>query len=130
MKDTLIEINTALLAKEKGFGWPVCHYFEANSPRPEDGWKEVYKAEPRDYNHLPFYFVERVSRPTQSHLQKWLWHEADVHFWPAPMPVKQAEVKGLHVSETVRVNVGPDGPFAYEEMLEKLLYTSLKDFVR
>lgn len=129
MTDTLVAIETALLAKEKGFNWPVSHYFEANSSNVDDGWKAVYKPEPRDYNHLPFHFVERVSRPAQSHLQKWLRHVAEGYFWPIPMPVKRTEIRHPDKAEIVKVIAGQDGPLVYEEALEKILYTSLKDFV-
>lgn len=61
MREQLILIETARLAKEKGFGWETFRYYE------DDGHLSNFWGN-NNYNRIP----DAFSAPTQSLLQKWL----------------------------------------------------------
>ncbi len=72
MKEQLVTLETAKLAKEKGFDWKCDNYFQdvGYSPR----YYDPDEVEPfyDDHNSIAL----EISAPTQSVLQKWL---RDVH---------------------------------------------------
>ncbi len=64
MTEQLISLETAKLAKEKGFDLLVNHCFFGINDFKEQDWKH-------EYNNWNAYSVH-ISRPTQTLLQKWL----------------------------------------------------------
>jgi hypothetical protein len=72
MKEKLITFETAKLAKEKGFNWPVNFYWYNNKP---NDWHES----DNDYLFNENEESDHISRPTQSLLQKWLRDVKGIH---------------------------------------------------
>lgn len=72
MKEQLVSFETALIAKQRSFNIPVCHYSNLSEP------DIVITAGEFNWNYLA-HGDTTVSRPTQSLLQKWLRDEMDVH---------------------------------------------------
>jgi len=70
MTEKLIELETAKLAKEKGFNWLTRNYFGQINAEPF----ETHENSLDDYNSSRWDEKggEWISRPTQSLLQKWL----------------------------------------------------------
>jgi hypothetical protein len=70
MTEKLIELETAKLAKEKGFEWLTRNYFGQINAEPF----ETHENSLDDYNSSRWDEKggEWISRPTQSLLQKWL----------------------------------------------------------
>ena len=66
--EELIELGTALLAKEKGFRESVIDYWQKRKENWEEEYPESYDFGYGNYNTADF----TLSRPTQSSLQKWL----------------------------------------------------------
>lgn len=72
MTDQLISLETAKLAKEKGFNWNTFYYYishDTSYARAESffDWNTMYKNS------------NRTSAPTQSLLQKWLRDKYNIH---------------------------------------------------
>lgn len=65
MQDELISFETAKLAKEKGFDWPVDEFYMAETGEFFEGGDFIEKV---NHNEFP----DVVSAPTQSLLQRWL----------------------------------------------------------
>ena len=85
MKEQLIDFETAKLAKEKNFNWPVLFFYFKNFNAGLDyilvdsissQFGEITKEE--DYNNNN-YTLERYSAPTQGLLQKWLREVHNIH---------------------------------------------------
>lgn len=82
-KDNIIELKTAILAKEKGFNYFCYHYYKDNKlvkPYIENGSSTdvEFRVDLEDFldNHNQA-FNNCYSAPTQSLLQKWLREEKD-----------------------------------------------------
>jgi hypothetical protein len=122
MTDILVEIDTALLAKEKGFYWPTPNYLEGS----ERHWVKMFKPLPNKYNLFKRDITEKVSWPTQSHLQKWLREGHNIHFWFMPVETRRAAYGKLSGAEIIKAVLNKDGPLDYEQALEKSLREGLK----
>ena len=130
MEDTLINFETAKLAKDKGFNWKVSLHYESNGNRFFD------KVE------CNFNNVELIcSAPTQSLLQKWLRevHNINVesNYLPnikkyrclfIPMTLKKpSEYSTPRTAFTSRLNyLGKENYNTYEKALEAGLQEALK----
>ncbi len=134
MKEQLITFETAKLAKEKGFD-------DRNSSQyiqydyGENGWKENSYQE---YDDLDFNIgigdKIRISRPTQSLLQKWLREVHNIIVIPTIFDVGFLE-RNKFCYQAVIYNktdsdedkfVTSDEYKTFEQALEKGLYTALK----
>lgn len=69
--EELIELATALLAKEKGFNESTIDYWQERNGNWEEEYPPSYDFGYGDYNKSK----TQLSRPTQSSLQKWLREE-------------------------------------------------------
>ena len=84
MKDQLIEFDTAVLAKKKGFNIPTNTYFRERNKEPyiNMSFSEDWNSNERERLD---YFSIRISRMTQSLLQQWLWNKhklwIDICLW-------------------------------------------------
>lgn len=121
MKDIVIKIDTAMLAKNKGFPQQSADYIHTNVLY-KDGIKRGY-----------YYNIESDNRvcviPTQSLLQKWLREEHGIyiqvimsHSFLLARYVKdslRAEVETLDCTDNIEFKT-------YEEALEKGLQEALK----
>ena len=131
MKEELISLETAKLAKEKGFKLNFC--VELFYPDPHKENEYITTECIHDWE-----FVENndtYSRPTQSLLQKWLREEHNLHFYIDTTPsFEQMESHKSKYKLHIRV---PFSPFksttayyylesTYEEVLEKGLQEALK----
>ncbi len=78
MEEQLIEFSTAILAREKGFEIPTCHWYNTNKEGTENNDK-LRTAAPSNHNYKQWDWGT-VSVPTQALLQKWLRevHKIDV----------------------------------------------------
>lgn len=125
MKESRISFETARLAKEKKFRWPVRFHYQyslTERKHPEDGKSGPFGWEKGELSLEDDYFINdwdpadfsskawfMCAAPTQAHLQKWL-----------------REVHGLVVSPEITVDV--NGPWHvqvygdYEEHGEFILY--------
>jgi hypothetical protein len=105
MKEQLINFETAKLAKDRGFDL-VClePYYEGNK---EDGWDS-----------------QRIERPTQSLLQKWLREEYNTNIWVSCTPYLNSYTFNYNLNKEIITDVIKY--VNYEEVLEKGLQEALK----
>lgn len=134
MVEELIEFQTAILAKEKGFDIEVLNQFNKDG---ESNTYENYDFIEYDWNDdkvllpnikgYPFY-----SRPSQSLLKKWLREQ---HHFHIEIVYKNAEL--MFGYKLIRLNVEYEAidnlsktyscvPWSYEEALEEALKVVLK----
>lgn len=118
MKEDLIRLKTAILAKEKGFD-EVCafiHYSYNETP-----YRKL--SQNSDESIREFWFV---TAPTQSHLQKWLRerHKLHIEIIYLELSKKWASEVCFYLKGTTPLD-GDLGD-SYENVLEKALYKSLK----
>lgn len=86
MEEQLVSLETAILAKEKGFNWPTLFYAFENNNAGLD-YIEVTQLEcqfgvidkPEDHNNATYYELKRISLPTQALLQRWLREVHNIH---------------------------------------------------
>lgn len=116
MKEQLIALDTAKLAKEKGFTFHMCDF----------DWKQIELFPKGDRaNHV---------LPTQSLLQKWLREVHNLFVWI--FPENNGETFGWEIDEAFKDKYKelPEGDYdlteynykTYEEALEKGLQEALK----
>ena len=108
MTEKLISYETAKLAKEKGFDWPVNRTY--NKSEKLDDFDE-YDASLSNYNEWNNF----TSAPTQSLLQKWLRELHKIHIDISPF-----YYKGNFISWNLRIHntYYKDKYNTYEEALE------------
>jgi hypothetical protein len=116
MKEQLITLETAKLAKEKGFDIAVQHFYDKEGNLDICGYDNWNKG-----------FGEACSCSSQSLLQKWLREKYNMHLLiKAPVLTKQWE---CHIETPFRFT-HPTHYYqignSYEEALEKGLYEALK----
>ena len=130
MKEQLISLETAKLAKEKGFKIPT---------------KVMYKGNEKSYGHnnewgidekrldgeFPYTNQQWYSIPAQSVLQKWLREKHDIHFEIKPI-FEVNEIRPYHISISKNLS-GKNFNYkiigtreTYEEALEIGLQEALK----
>lgn len=76
MEETLIDYETAKLAKEKGFDWNTDYYYNTDG---ESRYASYYDPTPNNRGDMSWFSGGNTfccAAPTQSLLQKWL---RDVH---------------------------------------------------
>ena len=122
MKDTLIEFNTAKLAKEKGYINCICDSYykrELTDMTP-------YLDNEDDFNRY-LKFPERYHAPTQSLLQKWIREEHDIHMLIRPF--FDSIGRDTFVCDVIRRSDGrvikSHQKDTYEEALEEALVNAL-----
>jgi hypothetical protein len=128
MKEALVDYDTAVLAKQKGFDWECRYYYHPDKPEKARGWFGELNTNGMTYweddKKVP---KKEISAPTQSVLQKWL---RDVHkletglkYWDNDKysyeVMKIFNGKMLHLNRMVFIG-------DYEKTLEKALVESLK----
>ena len=111
MQEKLVEFNTAVLAKQKGFNGKSNYYYAKSKTRVHYGI----------YNQL--HSFKDIAAPTQSLLQKWLREVHKILLWVEPLAIDKWEF-GINY---------PNGGFGdakeyntYEEALEIGLQEALK----
>jgi len=137
MEEQKVLLETAILAKEKGFNWPTLYYHSTyNDKQSEDDSERGYSGSSipaHNWNETPRnlkYHIKEVklySAPTQSFLQKWLRkvHKIDI------FPYYKAVFKGNYLYNYTlvkRVNLCKESLVynSYEEALEIALQEALK----
>lgn len=139
MKESLITLNTAKLAKEVGFDIAVFYHYgetpvndiavlvEPDNPQLGQGWIL------QNYNHSSFVY-RKWSAPTQEILQKWLREKYNIHIvvWWADEKVKDGVEKyyfeiGWRDTERTHIQTGNYNSLSdtYEDALELGLQTAL-----
>jgi hypothetical protein len=116
----LISLETAKLAKEKGFDISCIYFYHNKSDNAviEKGGGKIKIFKDWNSNDNGMY-VTCWSAPTQSLLQKWLRKEHEIHSW--------VEHKGTYYFPRVnKFNKGNNVGKPYEEALEEALYEGLK----
>lgn len=73
MKEQLIFFETAKLAKEKGFNWPVNRFFDEDD--------NICPTFDSDYYEYANFNGFKLSCPTQSLLQKWLREKYNIQLF-------------------------------------------------
>jgi len=145
MEDTLIEYNTAVLAKEKGFDIDTDYVYKTAIVRVfEEGKKEatwierdpdIYRAEFHGISNGGsgvIEFREECSAPSQHLLGKWLREEHGIHVNPIPFrDFPDNEITGYYVGEIYNnkgkeLYSGDDTYPTYEQAYEKGLQEGLK----
>jgi hypothetical protein len=115
MNEQLVSLDTARLAKEKGFNWDVFDYYY-------DGKLKRWSPSTRNANKFGVPF----SAPQQSLLQKWL---RNVHGWHIRISINLGDyyfdVESV-MGTTYLKNQCEIGYKSYEEALEEGLLYSLK----
>lgn len=151
MKEQVISFETAKLAKEKGFEWPVkSHYQISLTERvhPEDGKSGSFGWEKGELSLQDGYFINNwkesdftnkswyhCAAPTQALLQKWVREEHNLHIYISTTP--SFDSMESHKSKYKSHVRKPFSPFtwttayyflgdSYEEALEKGLVEALK----
>lgn len=122
MVEKIIELETAKLAKEKGFNIPVWDFFDEN--REEEnviGWIGDSFEEKLEFAKE---FVE-YWRPTQSLLQKWLREVHHIDVWVVPSKNLDEELCYSYLIDTLNYTDSEDYT-TYEEALEEGLQEALK----
>ena len=137
MQDKLISLETAKLAKEKGFDILIENYFRTTGSGP-------FKSDTKKYNWNDDHKMETagnmtyISAPTQSLLQRWLRESKGLHICidVSSRTVNKYIVK-IHYLKTHFPNKGVVTEFlkegssakefnTYEDALEKALFEALK----
>jgi len=127
--DTLIEFETAKLAKEKGFNWKVRYSYGHNInphlayPKEDYSIATNFNDSVERYNKsLQDRLKNLISAPTKSLLQKWLREEHDIFIYCVPRGNVYPDIKwGNNIS--MREN---NYYHSYEEALEVGLQEALK----
>ena len=88
MEDLLINYDTAVLAKEKGFNWKCYSMFHNKTLNVNDGHCDYNQP-----NHKFFIKENIISAPTQSLLQKWLREIHHIYVTALPTYTGSAEIK-------------------------------------
>lgn len=119
MKEPLVSVKTAFLAKEKGFQIPVCQYINRVEP------DRIITVGAFNHNY-PDHGDITVSMPSQSLLQKWLRDKFNIHIkiiWVDTL----RDIYTYHIS-TLGNGCRPDGPYyrTYEATLDEGLFEALK----
>lgn len=148
MEEQLITLETAKLAKEKGFDWKTHDYFNKNKYSTkykhsigyiDDYWGDNYNYD-WNTNGEPFkpFSKDCYSVPTQSLLQKWLReiHKIDIYvkgygfgYYPCHNnvpPANQGNVKYIDRRWNLQNEERFDDLITYEQALEKGLQEALK----
>lgn len=122
MEDRLVSFETAKLAKEKGFD-------NKNSPQyiqydyGDNGWKEKTNQEYEDLDYsIGIGDKIRISRPTQSLLQKWLRDVHNIHIQNHFLNEKYA----IKIKYNINISTNIYNKNTYEEALEAGLQLALK----
>lgn len=114
MKEQLISLETAKLAKEKGF-WTLCDFIHSTQfDRPV---KRKYHPQP-----FPDVFYEA---PTQSLLQKWLRDKYKIHLTITSISQESWQYHITMIGDSLGENYKEDF-YTYEEALEAGLLEALK----
>lgn len=127
MTEKLCTLETAILAKEKGFDWKTMAYFnsEGDLITPLEYEIEYYPHEPINHNSQDYNW----SRPTQALLQKWLREVHNIHLRPDLPWIKNGwKIDGfclLSGEEIFSINKYKKYK-SYEEVLEIGLQEALK----
>lgn len=127
MEESLITLETAKLAKEKGFNIPVWFTWIV-SPQGDALWNDFEEGQFGQItvkeNHNEYMF--RQSAPTQSLLQKWLREVHKIYIYVTPVGITRVSGKqvikwqnNIGVRENLKHNT-------YEIALEKGLQKALK----
>lgn len=132
MREQLVLLDTAKLAKRKGFNWKVCDAFVVRGKRVEEEDSYLYNHNGGlNMNPLKDNRVTKIiSRPSQSLLQKWLRDVHNIHIAIGRICFDIQE--GLFWEIQVGKIVADSDDFVekvdcnYEEALEKGLYEALK----
>ena len=133
MQEELITLQTAILAKEKGFTENVINYYHIHEGLTESvlineidillkNYKTPYEVR-RNWNTIntEFCYVENFSAPTQSLLQKWLREIHDIKIRLVQRNIKYLVFIQLKLNEEIRFEGN-----SYEEALEIGLQEGLK----
>ena len=129
MKEQLISLETAKLAKEKGFNIEVKTYFDIK--KFGDKPCEFYgRLNANDYNSWDDKLKKNInagyiSAPTQSLLQKWLREVYNIHIAVLPKILPSNEIKYYCFKGKIKKDF-KDLYNTYEEVLEKGLQEALK----
>ena len=129
MKEQLISLETAKLAKEKGFNIEVKTYFDIK--KFGDKPCEFYgRLNANDYNSWDDKLKKNInagyiSAPTQSLLQKWLREVYNIHIAVLPKILPSNEIKYYCFKGKIKKDF-KDLYNTYEEALEKGLQEALK----
>jgi len=118
MKDELITLETAKLAKEKGFNEPSQNHFRSSG--------EEFKENFSPFTKNTEWQSDSISRPTQSLLQRWLREVHNIIVYVAPL-IPDCKEWGYCVYH-IDTNYEKNTLFSntYEEALELALQEALK----
>ena len=133
MQESIVEFETAKLAKEKGFNWEIRTYFDFK----KFGIKPVEffnKLNANNYSHWDFNLNKKInagyiSAPTQSLLQKWLRekHKLIVIVSYQYEPDSTSYSYWIYKeNKPLPLNQWIDDLYTYEEALESGLFEALK----
>lgn len=116
MKEQLIELETARLAKEKGFDWECLLCYTGTT---QEIWRNDYS--PKNWNKN----THHISAPTQSLLQKWLREEKGIFVYCTPYTFDYS-VWYIFIDEK-QLKFKDVTFYTYEQALEKGLQIALKE---
>lgn len=128
MQEKLIDFNTAVLAKEKGFNWNVRATFNTKF---KDNSIPCINTSLTNWNINDDMFKRYVSAPTQSLLQKWLREKHDKYITLTFIRVGEADssytvdIYCWRKWKSYKIKNIPDF-VTYEEALEVGLFNGLK----
>ena len=134
MYEELVTFKTAVLAKEKGFDWPVPWYgtHQRKSPTNPDSFYPEFSTFKNWNDDSILKYYDRYSLPTQRLLQKWLRDIHKIHVNPSPyIESYDRAVTGYYMGEIINskgevLYHGDDNYATYEEALEAGLQTALE----
>lgn len=116
MHNELITLETAKLAKEKGFDESCKYHFDKDGGRFNSDWNPTKNSQWNDY----------ITRPTQSLLQRWLREKYGLHihllFIDNVLGYQSIITNTISNIELFKSKLY----FPYEQALEEALYEALK----
>ncbi len=127
MKDTLITISTAKLAKEKGFNEVVDEIYDTYNSPPTLDYHIIYNA--NELKHSDDNKNHFVSAPTQSLLQRWLREEHNIEVNVIHIGGGSCHEDTGEVYKLYKCSIFPNykqTKLSYEEALEQGLKEALK----
>jgi len=94
MKEQLVSLDVAVMAKEKDFNIPTPWYYHPRYGLHTAFWREDDNDTHEDYNSDKW-AIGYYSAPTQSLLQKWIRYEHNIIVTPMPYRNKDAKIYDL-----------------------------------
>lgn len=120
MEEQYISLETAKLAKEKGFDWDVIKHWKGN--------KFIYNGKPYNFNNpkeQELWNIELNSAPTQSLLQKWLREVHNIYIYCIPKGFEKYNKKVIRWGNNISIRNNK-----YSSTYEKALEVGLKEALK